>query len=69
MKFRTGKAFPGSAAEANEAGQKGQTSPLRKAPPPPKKIKEFLDKFIIGTVGFQGVISHLKYIGNLFQQI
>ena len=40
--------FPGSAAEAAEAGQRGQANSLRKAPPPPKKIKEFLDKFIVG---------------------
>ena len=43
-----GKSFPGSAAEAAEAGQRGQANSLRKAPPPPKKIKEFLDKFIVG---------------------
>jgi len=58
---RTGKAFPGSAAEANEAGQKGQTSPLRKAPPPPKKIKEFLDKFIIGQEAAKKALSVAVY--------
>ena len=60
-KSSRGKAYPGSAAEAAEAGQRGQTNPLRKAPPPPKKIKEFLDKFIVGQEAAKKALSVAVY--------
>jgi len=56
-----GKAFPGSAEAAAEAGQRGQNNPLRKAPPPPKKIKDFLDKFIIGQEAAKKSLSVAVY--------
>lgn len=60
-KSRGGKSFPGSAAEAAEAGQRGQANSLRKAPPPPKKIKEFLDKFIVGQEAAKKALSVAVY--------
>merc|ERR1711935_943485 len=60
-KSRGGKSFPGSAAEAAEAGQRGQANSLRKAPPPPKKIKDFLDKFIVGQEAAKKSLSVAVY--------
>ena len=39
----------------------GQSHPLRKAPPPPKKIKEFLDKFIVGQEAAKKSLSVAVY--------
>jgi len=47
-KGRNSKAYPGSGVEAAEAGRSQNANTARKPPPPPRKIYEFLDKYIVG---------------------
>ena len=42
------QAYPGSGVEAAEAGRSQNANAARKPPPPPRKIFEFLDKYIVG---------------------
>ena len=42
------QAYPGSGVEAAEAGRSQNANTARKPPPPPRKIYEFLDKYIVG---------------------
>ena len=55
------KGFPGTASEAAEAEKGTRPNPARKPPPPPKKIKEFLDKYIIGQEVAKKALSVAVY--------
>ncbi len=58
---RGGAKFPGSSAEEAASHRAGNPNPMRKPPPPPTKIKDFLDKHIVGQEVAKKALSVAVY--------